>query len=358
MKKIKITQDQYKLILESTSSIKIDSSVKEPLNNFIMSLYLEPGKKDLDVFFLKMGVTYADLISYLKSVGVISQDKSGIRVKNFFGKAFSQEPDLAKQEKLAEIDGISNVLMKDENAPWSKKKEEITEIDNYPAGIENDSQQSFNQKPQRTQERPINQEFTPIAFNYEISLLKGQDGLYVFYYDEIPRDELPNSEFELTIEDIADYVNNNLHTISKGVGIEDYERGVQLVKIDEPLRNDLISIYNKDKKLVSALATLEETTGAASSGSFSPAMGYENTQIEETTASSSGQYSQPSIWAKDKASWGAAKKPQMNGGKILKKGGTDVKMLGTQAVLEAVAKQTNKTVEQVKNILESKLNLS
>lgn len=83
--------------------------------------------------------------------------------------------------------------------------------------------------------------------------------------------------------------------------------------------NDIEEYQNKENSGV------EETTGAASSGSFNAPLGTEPKKFvekeqsiaETTTSASSGQYSQPAIWAKNPKKSRFAKKPAWKGGEII-----------------------------------------
>jgi hypothetical protein len=221
----------------------------------------------------------------------------------------------------------------------------------------------------------------------------------VFDYSDLDRNDLPNNEYMLDIQDVSDYVNQNIGKLSKGVGVADYfENQKELVKIDEPLKNELINIYSKDKTFAKELGGIEETTGAASSGAFTGPMttnqslGKPSTEIksiEETTAaggtpqsSSTGQYTQPAIWAKDKKNWKGAAKTQYPNGEMVDidtctklnnnksaqngkccQGAVDnvVKTHKTngsvisKSIYETIAKKTGRSVTDVMNIIETKI---
>ena len=251
--------------------------------------------------------------------------------------------------------------------------------------------------------------------NKDIILLNGPDSMYVFDYENLDRNELPNPAYELNAEDLTQYVNENFKTLSKGVGLGAFNKGVDLVKMDEHLREYLAKIYNKDKEFVHLLNRVEEMTGAASSGAFTgplggssngPKIDKNNTpanalisdeeeflggkKIDETTSaaggtpqsSSSGQYTQPAIWAKDKKNWVGNKKTQYPNGEMVEfdpctklnnnksaqngkcsQGAADnvVKTHKTKgsviskSMYETIAKKTGKTVKEVKNIIETKV---
>ena len=288
-------------------------------------------------------------------------------------------------------------------------------IGNYPAGAENNPLAPYNQSGPELEKSKAKQIFKPLGMNKDIILLNGPDSMYVFDYENLDRNELPNPAYELNAEDLTQYVNENFKILSKGVGLGAFNKGVDLVKMDEHLREYLAKIYNKDKEFVHLLNRVEEMTGAASSGAFTgplggssngPKIDKNNTpanalisdeeeflggkKIDETTSaaggtpqsSSSGQYTQPAIWAKDKKNWAANKKTQYPNGEMVEfdpctklnnnksaqngkcsQGAADnvVKTHKTKgsviskSIYETIAKKTGKTVKEVKNIIETKV---
>jgi hypothetical protein len=205
-----------------------------------------------------------------------------------------------------------------------------TEASNYPAGTENDPNAPWNQNTEYTDPIiPKNIQLEVVAYNREIAILKAKNGdLYVFYYDHMDKDEFfdyaeveqtyvgkdedgyPEYEyaddFDIDGDVLERYVNDNLSKLSKGVGMDAFEEGVDLVKIDEPLKNELISLYDKSKNIVNALSSsgLEEMTSAASSGAFTGALSMPTIKKEmpvdtnnlnvpvvgETTTATAGNY--------------------------------------------------------------------
>ena len=132
----------------------------------------------------------------------------------------------------------------------------------------------------------------------------------------------------LSHENLAAQLPKYKAMVNKGIEIVDprsttYQNlnlALSSYKIPKELVNTLKSILaGKEKgEMTPALneQDMEETTGAAASGSFEQPL--EEKKIEETTTSmSSGQYSQPGIWAKDKKNMRFARKPAWSGGQIV-----------------------------------------
>lgn len=410
--------------------------VHQAVSELIHNIWLNPSQHGLSPFFKQHGVTWGDIASYLTSVGILGTAAGGVhKLVNFFKTKFNSNPQVAKQQKEQDIEKIVNKITKDPEAPWNKIQSEpptynpnrfkpltrtsdaehaalmpyldpdnkgmpfkntdeafdvkTSSIGNYPAGAENNPDAPYNQPEPRLEKSKAKQIFKPLGMNKEIVLLNGPDGIYVFDYDNLSREELPNTEYQLNDEDVAQYVNDNFKNLSKGVGLQGFHEGADLVKMDEKLREELAKIYNKDQKFVHLLNRVEETTGAASSGAFTGALGggngpkiekkntpansiisdeeeflggkkiEEEAPLEETTmaaggtpqSSSTGQYTQPAIWAKNKKNWKGAAKPQYPNGKIVDK---NVKS-NDVSIYEAIAKKTGKTLEEVKNIIETKV---
>lgn len=267
--------------------------------------------------------------------------------------------------------------------------------------------------------------------NREIALLNADEGSFMFDYGDIPREELPNPKCELDVEDIAMYVSQNYKDSTKiriGNSLDDYLQGrADLLKLTEDVKQWLRETYTKDKKFVDMVDKLMETTTAASSGQFTGLFGgspekkkdvanpeytpasqlkivndeeellggkITDEVIEEMTAAGSptgdpsstttGQYVQPRIWAKNEKNWAGNKKTQYPGGEMVtfdpctklnnnkkaqqgkcSQGAVD-KVIKThktkdsvisknESIYEQVAAKTGRTIEEVKNLIENKL---
>jgi hypothetical protein len=393
--------------------------LQHAISKFIENVWMNPSQQGLDRIFVENGVNWGDIATYLTSIGVLSVIGGGIfKVNNFFKRHFSKDSKEATTQKVEDINKMATIAAKDPKAPWSafkgvdlgksfeKMKGMEEEGSNYPAGTENNPTSPWNQQgPELDEPSSAPKMFKPVEMSKEIAILNAPSGMYLFDYADIDRKEFPNTEYELDIEDITDYVNHNLARISKGDGLDGFNAGAQLVKIDEPLKEELINLYSYDKKLVSVLSRLQEMTGSGSSGAFTgplsgPAkpvdkglnpsedlMGEE--AIEETTGSaSSGSYVQPQIWAKDKANWKGAAATQypngemvdinsctkLNNNKQAQKGKCSVgavdnvvkthktknsvisPSLSENKIYEAIAKKTGKKVDEIKKIIEGKVN--
>lgn len=309
--------------------------------------YLYRKSENFSPFWGEHDLTFDDICDALLSKGLIVGDNGKYELSKTSGS-----PEKAIQAVETEL---SNLIGSDAKLE--------TEASNYPPGTENDPNAPWNQNADYTEPTtPKNTQLVVVAYNREIAILKSKDGsLYVFYYDHIDKNdffeyaevernyvgkdedgypEYEYEDFDIDGDVIERYVNDKLSSLSKGVGMDAFEEGVDLVKIDEPLRNELISLYDKSKNIVKVLTPngLEEMTSAASSGAFTGPL---NSPIikkempvdtndldvpvvgETTTASSSGQYTAAAFNMKSPTEFSdkkpkAFKKTQFAGGGFVK----------------------------------------
>jgi len=459
-----------KLSEDTQSSIEI-------LKHFVDLIYNNPSQSGLSTFFKQNGITWGDIATYLTSVGILGVTAGGVhRIANLFKKAYkSREEKLADLPKIADkaiesIKSNSNELIAIHNkrqggkptdlsskiamqqkpdSGWKKEPEGFkpnrftppvksnpiempymdTNESNYPADTENNPNSPWNQGDCQTDFPSKTDKFKGQYMNREIALLNSDEGPYMFDYTDIPREELPNQNCELDVEDIAIYASRNYKNQSNirfGNSLNDYLKGrADLITLTEEVKQWLRRTYNKDKKLINILDKLMETTTAASSGSFTGLFGGNPNNsivnpkqipskkleivndeeqpsgesvddvIEEMTSAGSstgdpsstttGQYVQPRIWAKDKKNWVGNKKTQYPNGEMVKfdtctklnnnkkaqNGGCSqgaannvVKTYKTkdsvisknESIYEQVAAKTGRRVEEVKKLIENKLN--
>jgi hypothetical protein len=477
----------------------------QAIHNVIQNIWMNPSQRGLDRVFVENGVTWGDIISYLTSVGITAGVGAGIyKVTNFFKTKFSPDPKEAMQQKMQDIEKLTKIVEKDPDAPWNQGEETTYQkkqrmqakpesgfeakpkpFKPFKPGLSEDEPDEHNQwtpqtsrrdrepEPQRSTSKQI---FKPAGMGKELAVLNGPDGMYIFDYTNHSRNELPNPDFDLDLDDIADFINDNLQTLSKGEGVQSFEQGDDLVKIDEKLKEYLSQLYAKDGQFIKLLNRLEET-GASSAGAFTGAFsagkpqvspGYSPAEIindediiygkkiseygkhqkmsakitskvsqsvnrgkkqvdnlrssdyekdrtrinypfknddlpldkflktkakgniEETMdacgtpqSSSSGQYTQPKVWAKNKANWAASKRTQYPHGEMVEfdpctklnnnksaqngkcsqgsvdnvvKTHTTPQSVISKTVYEEVAKRTGKTLEEVKRIIQTKKN--
>lgn len=303
--KIKLTQEQYdritKLINESDPKgglNRIDKSFKkefagqniklsegeksegeDPFKNEVIELvkYLYRKSDKLSPFWQQNGMTYDSICDTLLSKNMIVKNDNG---------TYKLAKTLGNPQSA--LQAVEDTLRAHVKPQVSEPELETEDAGNYPAGAEHDSAAPYNQQDQDTTKPSVakHPELEPVAFNREICLFKGPDGsLYVFYYENIdkknfmeyasvPREYIGKDEegqpeydydfdaAEIDANVISHYVNDKLAELTKGEGAEDYEQGVQLVKVDDSLKNELLSLYDKDKNLVNALNPIDEEIDA------------------------------------------------------------------------------------------------
>lgn len=151
--------------------------------------------------------------------------------------------------------------------------------ENYPAGAEHDPRAPWNQKDSDTTTPidPKSKEYVYVTHgpkkNMEMVILKkkGTDDYYAFYcgnldkedlydYGEIeqtyvgkdedgfPEYEYDYDNFEITPDVIERYVNDNLSNLQIGEGIDDYESGMDMVKMDGETVKEIIDTFSIDPK--------------------------------------------------------------------------------------------------------------
>ena len=391
MKKIKLTKEQYDrlspILKEEINENVFSPELHQAIHEFIQNLWMNPSQKGLSTFFVENGITWGDIMSYLSAVGIVGAATGGIyKVKNYFQTLFSKDKNQAQKQKVQDIERMVKKVEADPKAPWNTKPigyaekqlaqakpesgykkqptgfnsnrfkpasagattndtrpfetdegVDIGDGSNYPPGTENDPNAPWNQKEPVRVRSKLTGPFKPVYMGKELAILNAPDGMYIFDYSVYDESDFPNYEDGIEKEDIADFVNEHLSEIPKGIGVKAFEyNGAHLAKLDPKLKEFVSKRYEKDKKLIELLNKLDETTGAASSGAFVGPLGGGNPnknispdyspaeQIDETTtaagtpqSSGTGQYVQPAIWANGKENWKANKKTQYAGGSFV-----------------------------------------
>lgn len=155
----------------------------------------------------------------------------------------------------------------------------ITES-NYPAGAENDPNAPWNRSEPKYSSPivPKVAEYTTVGFfPGELAILQNPKGeKYAFYFNHLSSNDFaPYAEIEKTYvgkdEDgepefdysddwevdqhvVDNYVNDNAQHLSKGEGIVGWEDGIDLVKIDDALKNEILRTYGGNASIKAALA--------------------------------------------------------------------------------------------------------
>jgi len=151
--------------------------------------------------------------------------------------------------------------------------------ENYPAGAQFDSSAPWNQKEPSysSVSEPENKEFNTIAvFPGELAILKDVNGAkHAFYFNSLDRSdfepyaqrEIINTErgedgpehdysddWDIDSFVIDNFVNDNASSMSRGIGVNGWENGLDIVAIDDELKNELLNLYGKDSNIQVALS--------------------------------------------------------------------------------------------------------
>jgi hypothetical protein len=249
---------------------KSDGNIKKETNNLIKYFYRKSD--DLSPFWGENGLSYDELCKHLVSKDLLISNNGKYELSKKLGT-----PEEAKQALENEL----KLLLGGDN---SQKPELETEASNYPPGTERDQNAPWNQPDDDVTEpiTPKEHNLDVVAYNRELAILKSPDGdLYAFYYWDVDKSEFmryasltrrymgrdedgePTYEYdeEFDIDDgvISNYVNDNLKILSKGEGLSAYETDdFDLVRIDEPLKNELLNLYDKDKNINTILGSIKE----------------------------------------------------------------------------------------------------
>lgn len=285
-----------------------------------------------------------------------------------------------------------------------ENEDRLEEAGDYPAGAEYDPSAPWNQKdPDYREGERVEGDYETVSHNGEVAILKNKKGnLFVFYYhnmddsefepyadierEYVGKDEdgMPDyvyaDEFDIDEDVIASYVNDNIDSMSVGQGLDDFESGVDLALIDGELKNDLLSVYSD---LEGVLNNTNEATTAASSGAFVAPLGSDPRfksnvpeEIDEQGIGSVGAYDTPGFASSEfMGTKGKKGKAPVNKGITHKKTmrpdykfvtikdkcnkfpycdqGSDAISIN-ESLYEEIAKKTNRTVEDVKKIINNK----
>jgi len=292
-----------------------DNGFKSEVIELIKYLYRK--SEDLSPYWEEHGVNYDDICKHLLDKKIIISKNGKYELSKALGTA--EEAKSALENALKEMVGEDAELE--------------TEASNYAPGTENDPNSPWNKKePEyRAPAQPNKVELQIMAYNDEIAIFKSLKGnLFVVFYDNVSKDELAkyaeveqmntgndeegqpsyeySDDFEINGDVLQRYVNGELNTLTKGVGLPAFEKGVDLVKIDNTLKTELLALYDKNKDIVNVLGAIKETTTSASSGAFTgplstikKEMPIDSNELEvpvvgeTTTSASSGQYTAPAF---------------------------------------------------------------
>jgi hypothetical protein len=218
--------------------------------------YLYRKSEDFSPYWEQHGLTYDDICDALEAKKMIINKNGKCELSKSLGT-----PEQALQALEAELRNLVG-------GETSQGPE--LETENYPLGAKDDPRAPYNQIDPRFSRptKPKSEPLKVIGYNNEIAILKGVDGShYVFYYTDISDKDLADGDpdfeygdFEIDGDVLQGYVNDNLKFLSKGEGVDAADSGVDLVKIDSALKQELMSMYDKDRQIVNSLGSIQETS--------------------------------------------------------------------------------------------------
>ena len=305
MKKIKITKEQYKK-LAAAGLIKEDASfdTKNPVNKSFKKAFAGKDISNFEYIPEEEIIKHNDFKIEKRNTSIpklnINEVENFIKYVYGVNEEFSpywEENNLA-YEDLCEALESKGLLVKKENAyripkslgtPDETKKaihETLSEMlthnmeEDYPAGAEHDSRAPYNQPDPISSigNEPDNIEYGLIYNNPEFSILKNKttDDMFVFNHSNINKNDFEDyaekqgfidadgdmeyyDDWEVDDAAIERYFNDVLSSSNVGEGADAFMSGeYDIVKIDGSLKNELLDLYDKDKKLVNVLNTVTE----------------------------------------------------------------------------------------------------
>jgi len=284
----KVSEEKFNINKPNKSVPKLSEGeeAEDPLKKEVLELikYLYRKSERLSPFWEQNGMDYDAICDTLLSKNIIVKNGGRYELAKSLGNP---------QTAIQAVEDALRTHIKPQTEEPIGQPELETEDSGYPAGAEHDSAAPYNQQePDTTSpKQPKQVQLEPIAFNREVILFKSPDGaMYVFYHDNIDKNALKDyasltrhyvgkdeegqpdydydDDFEINADVISHYVNDNLESLSKGVGLDDYEQGVDLVKVDDSLKQELLSLYDKDKNMVKILNPIEEADFGGAMDSF------------------------------------------------------------------------------------------
>jgi hypothetical protein len=391
MKKVKITKEQYDrifnggLIKESSEPKKEKPSygANDPMEKETKELisYFYRKSPDLSPFWEDHGVTYDEICKALKDKNLIVRKGDKYMIAKGLG---------SKEAALEAIEKELRILTK-----MPEKEVEMEENSNLPFGAENDPNAPWNQNDEEEEYIDNHTDFSLFVYNVDTAIFK-RINTNEFYLLDLDEHHIDHEGPSVEEQDINKFLNDN-----------EAELGQYLIPLNIELIDELQQMYTlnsffrkKLEQIKAIMSGVTETTSAAggSSGAFTAPMGQPIKRpiqtVAETTVAGAGnfQYDTPGLvgvsrdgkYAKNPAKTKAEKTPQwaggafveqpecskMNNNKEAQKGGcnsgasslktkkasgsVNAPSLAENKIYEEISKQTGKTVEEIKKIIDSK----
>jgi hypothetical protein len=233
---------------------------------FLKEILTDPSSAGLSPIWRQMGVSRGEMFGLLADVGLITVAVIG-------GKKVVK---VVRKNIKRKIRDLYNKL----------QEKPVQEDGGYPAGAAQDPSAPWNDSGDVTSRRRTNGPFDLKYYNDEFGILEYNGDLYFFYYEHMNKDDFKDysevpytrhseddyeyGDWEIDGEGIEGYVNDNIKHLTKGVGLESFEKGEDIVKIDNDVKQEILNTWGPSERLDAVLSSIDETTscGGGASGAF------------------------------------------------------------------------------------------
>lgn len=237
----------------------------------LKEILTDPSQAGLSPFWRELGISRGELFGFLSDLGLIT----AITVQGV------KKYGVVRKNLVRNIKRLYNFIKTNKTQPETN----IEEDGRLPAGTANDPDAPWNRDDKTTERTHVPINYKLVYKNNEMAILSRGDKLYFFYYASIDKkefemfseipvtsygpDDYDYGDWDIDGEAIELYVNYNITHLTIGNGIDAYESGVDIVLIDNAVKNEILNTFGPDEQLSSVLSSIEEATMAAgSSGSF------------------------------------------------------------------------------------------
>ncbi len=247
-------KDTFKIEKRNTSFPSLNINEVE---NFIKYVY--GVNEEFSPYWGENNLAYEDLCEALESKGLFVRKENAYRIPKSLGS-----PDETKKAIHETLSEMLNHNMEED----------------YPAGAKDDSRAPYNQPDPISSigNQPENEDYGLVYNNAEFSILKNKtaNDMFAFNHSNIDKEAFNDyaekqgfidadgdmeyyDDWEVDDAAIERYFNDVLSSSNVGEGADAFMSGeYDIVKIDGSLKNELLDLYDKDRKLVSVLNTVTE----------------------------------------------------------------------------------------------------
>jgi hypothetical protein len=258
-----VKKNNFNIDNKNTSIPKLNINEVEDFIKYVYGVNEEFSK-----YWGENNLAYEDLCEALESKGLFVTKENTYRIPKSLGT-----PDEIKKSIYETLSEMLNHNMQEDNSPLGSDFDPNNPL-NRPDPIS-----SIGNKPD-------NKNYELVYNNTEFSILKSKtsDDMFAFNHANINKNDFEDyaekqgfidadgdmeyyDDWEVDNSAIQRYFNDVMASSNVGEGADAFMSGeYDIVKIDGSLKNELLGLYDKDKKLVSVLNTVSESTTAGSVG--------------------------------------------------------------------------------------------